>query len=69
MMAGCIVFAIYFMAWIIAGDDLPEWLQVLNSIAFVASIMAAMIFWEIHKSKVEKLEEELKRLKESQSEQ
>lgn len=66
-MVGCILFVMYFMAWIIMGDDLPKWLQVLNYIALVLSTVAASILWEIHKSKVEKLEEEVKRLKDLQN--
>jgi hypothetical protein len=49
------------------GENLPDWLVTLNTIGYIASLLGSIIFWELHKEKVEELEKEIKRLKETQN--
>ena len=68
MMIQCIFFAIYFEMWFVIGEDLPDWIVVLNTIGLALTTIASIVLWECHKDRIEKLEEEIKQLKESQNE-
>ena len=63
-MIQCLYFSLYFLVWFIAGKELPEWLQAVNLMLVFVSMILSLFFWERHKERVEKLEEEVKRLKE-----
>lgn len=66
-MVQCIAFSMFFLLWFILGENLPTWVVFINTLGLFISQAAAIVMWENHKMKVEKLEEELKRLKESQN--
>lgn len=63
-MIQCICFSLYFLMWLIMGKELPEWLQAVNLMSVFVSMILSSFFWERHKERVRKLEEEIKRLKE-----
>lgn len=45
-------------------NEMPDWIAICHILIVVGSLLAAIIVWEVHKSRVEKLEKEVERLKE-----
>ena len=66
-MVGCLLFTLYFATFTIEGEGLPKWLAILNDVCLLISVFCSLILWEHHKSKIEKLKDDIERLKEKQS--
>ena len=49
---------------ICGGNQLPQWLIDANIIGFVICMVASVICWEIHKSKIKELNERINKLEE-----
>lgn len=43
--------------------ELPDWLKVINVVLLVICVCVSLFMWERHKEKVEKLEEEINKIK------
>lgn len=48
-------------------NKMPEWLAICHVLIVIGCLLAAIIIWEVHKSRVEKLEKEVERLKEKEN--
>lgn len=63
-MIQCIFFAMYFAIWFVVGEDLPDWIMVLNTFGLALSTILAIAQWEHYKNRIEKLEKEIENLQE-----